>query len=112
MWRFWRALPPKGRIGIFFGSWYTQPIIGRVYGRSTDAELDAELNHIKGFETMLADNGTLVLKYWFHLSKKAQKKRLQKLSKDPKLSWRVGPLDWEHFELYDHLRHCRSDDPF
>ena len=40
MWRFWRVLPPEGRIGIFFGSWYTDPIISRVYGRTGDAELE------------------------------------------------------------------------
>lgn len=101
MWRFWRVLPPEGRVGIFFGSWYTNPIISRVYGRTNDAELDAALARIREFERMLVEDGTLVLKYWFHLSKKAQKRRLRRLSKDPKLSWRVGPQDWEHFERYD-----------
>ena len=33
MWRFWRRLPPKGKTGVFFGSWYTAPIVDRVYGR-------------------------------------------------------------------------------
>jgi AMP-polyphosphate phosphotransferase len=101
MWRFWRALPPQGRIGIFFGSWYTSPIIQHVYGKTSDAELQAELRHIQDFERMLAENGTLVLKYWFHLSKRAQKKRLKKLSNDPEESWRVGAEDWEHFQRYD-----------
>jgi AMP-polyphosphate phosphotransferase len=101
MWRFWRALPPKGRIGIFFGSWYTQPIIRQVQGEITEAEFQARLRHIQDFERMLAQDGTLVLKYWFHLSKKAQKRRLKKLSSDPALAWRVGPDDWKHFEMYD-----------
>ena len=39
-WRFWRTLPPKGRIGILFGSWYTQPVVARVLGEATAAELD------------------------------------------------------------------------
>jgi AMP-polyphosphate phosphotransferase len=101
MWRFWRALPPKGRIGIFFGSWYTQPIIRHVKGEMAEPEFLAELRRIQDFERMLAEDGTLVLKYWFHLSKKAQKQRLKKLSGDPSLSWRVGPDDWKHFEMYD-----------
>jgi polyphosphate:AMP phosphotransferase len=100
-WRFWRALPPKGRIGIFFGSWYTQPIVRHVYRKTTEAEFERELIRIQDFERMLVDDGTLVIKYWFHLSKKAQKRRLEKLSKDPELSWRVGPLDWKHFKMYD-----------
>lgn len=100
-WRYWRALPPRGRIGVFFGSWYTEPIIRHVYGRCTDDELETQLGHIKDFEKMLVEDGTLVLKYWFHLSKSAQKKRLKSLSKDPKQSWRVGPTDWKHFGMYD-----------
>ncbi|HEX2730578.1 MAG TPA: polyphosphate:AMP phosphotransferase [Polyangiaceae bacterium] len=104
MWRFWRALPPKGRIGIFFGSWYTDPIIDRTYGKTSDAEFQVDLRHIQDFERMLAEDGTLVLKYWFHLSKQAQKRRLKKLSNDPELSWRVGPQDWEHFERYDDFK--------
>jgi AMP-polyphosphate phosphotransferase len=101
MWRFWRVLPPKGRIGILFGSWYTNPIIRHVYGKTSASEFERELAHIKDFERMLAEDGTLVLKYWFHLSKKAQKRRLEKLSKDPEQSWRVAPQDWKHFKMYD-----------
>jgi len=101
MWRFWRELPVKGRIGIYFGSWYTQPIIRRVYGQADEAEFLGELRHIQDFERMLAEDGTLVLKYWFHLSKKEQKKRLKKLSSDPDRAWRVGPTDREHSKHYD-----------
>jgi polyphosphate:AMP phosphotransferase len=101
MWRFWRALPPRGRMGIFFGSWYTQPIVRRVYGDTSSTEFESALARIKEFEGMLVADGTLVLKYWFHLSKKAQKQRLRKLSKDKEQAWRVGPQDWKHFELYD-----------
>lgn len=101
MWRYWRALPPRGRIGIFFGSWYTQPILRRVFGETSTTEFESALSRIEQFESMLVADGTLVLKYWFHLSKKAQKERLRKLSKDAELSWRVGPEDWKHFERYD-----------
>lgn len=101
MWRFWRDLPPKGRVGIFFGSWYTAPILQRAYGESRDADLDAALERINGFEKALVDDGTLVLKYWFHISKKAQRRRLKELSRDPKQAWRVGPVDWRHYELFD-----------
>jgi len=48
MWRFWRELPPKGRIGIFLGSWYTWPIIKRVQGHTKMAELDQSLERAPG----------------------------------------------------------------
>jgi len=101
MWRFWRALLPKEKVGVFFGSWYTRPIIDRVMGHSDDADLDRALEEIIRFETMLAEEGALVLKFWMHLSKKRQKKRLKRLEKDPHLSWKVTDQDWERFEHYD-----------
>src|SRR4029077_11751032 len=52
-WRFWRVLPPKGRMAIFFGSWYTAPIIDRVFEHTTDAGLDQSLSDIVSFERML-----------------------------------------------------------
>ena len=79
MWRFWRALPPKGRIGIFLGSWYTWPILNRVAGRTKAAELDQSLELAKHMEKMLTDEGALVLKFWMHLSKDKQEKQLKLL---------------------------------
>jgi polyphosphate:AMP phosphotransferase len=104
MWRFWRALPPKGRIGIFMGSWYTTPIISRVYGETKDGDLARSVDQILHFEQMLVNEGALVLKFWFHLSKRAQKERLADLAKSDKTRWRVSETDWKHFELYDKFR--------
>ncbi|MFA6920678.1 MAG: polyphosphate:AMP phosphotransferase [Gallionella sp.] len=101
MWRFWRELPPKGRIGVFLGSWYTWPIINRVNGHTNDADLDQSLERAKRMESMLIDEGALIIKFWLHLSKDKQKKRLEKLEKDPKTRWRVTKRDWKHYKLYD-----------
>lgn len=101
MWRFWRELPPKGRIGIFLGSWYTWTIINRVYGRTKTAELDQSLERDKRLEKMLTDEGALILKFWMHLSKDKQEKRLRLLEKDPNTRWRVTERDWEHYKLYE-----------
>jgi AMP-polyphosphate phosphotransferase len=101
MWRFWRELPPKGHIGILFGSWYTDPILERVMGREKRAEFELRLEGIRHFERMLVSEGALLLKLWFHLSKKAQKKRLKALSSRKETAWRVGPGDWERFKHYD-----------
>ncbi len=101
MWRFWRALPPKGHIGILFGSWYTDPILKRVMGHEKRAEFEHRLDRIRHFERMLVAEGALVLKLWFHLSKPAQKKRFKELLASKKTAWRVGPGDWERFKHYD-----------
>jgi AMP-polyphosphate phosphotransferase len=101
MWRFWRVLPPKGRIAVFVGSWYSQPFIKRVYGDIKRAKLDQHLEQILRFERMLTDEGTLLLKFWLHLSKKGQKKRFEKLAKKKATAWRVTDTDWEHLEMYE-----------
>ena len=104
MWRFWRALPPKGRIGILFGSWYTEPIVSRVLGKCKSAEFERYLQDINHFERMLVEEGAIVLKFWFHLSKKAQRDRLKALEKDSATRWRVTDHDWEGFKQYDAFR--------
>lgn len=104
MWRFWRALPPRGKIGIFFGSWYTTPILQRVRGKTKASELVQSIDQINRFEKMLSDEGALIIKFWFHLTRDAQKKRLKSLEKDQKTRWRVTEADWENYKLYDKFR--------
>jgi len=101
MWRFWRSLPPKGKIGILFGNWYTEPIVERASGRCDDPALDQQMEQINRFEDMLVQEGTLIIKLWFHLSRQAQRKRLKALESDKATRWRVTAADWKHFELYD-----------
>jgi polyphosphate kinase 2 (PPK2 family) len=103
-WRFWRTLPPRGRIGILFGSWYTQPIVDRVQELIDEDHLDAEMHRITRFERMLVEDGTIVVKLWFHLSRDAQEKRFKELEADKHQAWRVTPQDWKNFEHYDAFR--------
>jgi polyphosphate:AMP phosphotransferase len=101
MWRFWQALPPKGRIGIHFGSWYTDPIMDRVLRSQGRAGFERRLSSIRHFERMLVSEGALLIKLWFHLSKKAQKKRLTELASRKDTAWRVTAQDWKRFKRYD-----------
>jgi len=100
-WRFWWGMPPKGRIGLNLSGRYSQPILDMVNGRISAKEFDAELSRIRAFERALADDGTLVLKFWMHLSRDAQKSRLEALEADPEQAWRVSAKDWAHWEIYD-----------
>ena len=104
MWRFWQALPPKGKIGVLFGNWYADPIAAGTRKELSTARLGIELDRIRSFETMLTDDGAVLVKLWFHLSKKAQRKRLTELENDKLQSWRVTPEDWKHFARYDRAR--------
>lgn len=104
MWRFWQSLPPKGRIGIFSGSWYSTPIHRRIEGEINQAFFDQRINQFNRFEAMLVNEGALILKFWFHLSKSGQKKRLKTLEKDPHTAWRVTRESWSRLKTYDKLQ--------
>ena len=60
-WRFWRDLPPRGDIGLFLSAWYTDPLLQRVYGETTDEQFEAQLDEINAFEKTLAEDGYLFL---------------------------------------------------
>jgi polyphosphate:AMP phosphotransferase len=100
-WRFWLALPPRGRIGLFLSAWYSQPLLNRVLRTFTKAEFDAALDQIAATERMLADDGAIILKFWMHLDRKAQRTRLRELSRDRLTRWRVTKRQWKHWKLYD-----------
>ena len=100
-WRYWRDLPPKGRIGLFLSAWYSRAVVNRAYGRIRTNELDQQLERIASFERTLTSDGALILKFWMHLGKKAQKRRLETLEKDPLTRWRVTKQQWRHWKMYD-----------
>ncbi|OZY42807.1 polyphosphate:AMP phosphotransferase [Pseudomonas fragi] len=100
-WRYWRQLPAKGRMGVFFGNWYSQMLQGRVHGLYKNAVLDQAITGAERLEKMLCNEGAVIFKFWFHLSKKQMKERLQTLKDDPLHSWRISPLDWQQSKTYD-----------
>jgi polyphosphate:AMP phosphotransferase len=103
-WRFWRALPPRGRIGIFFGSWYTRPILNRATEKINDAEFTVEMQRIVESERMLTNDGTLVIKLWFHIPAEIASERVR-LDHLRELSEVEMPEDdVEFLETYEKLR--------
>ena len=100
-WRFWRDLPPKGHVGLFLSSWYSRPLLDRVHGKINDFEFNDLLDRVINFERALTNDGALVLKFWMHLSKAAQRTRFKLLEKDPLTSWRVTQEDWNNWRIFD-----------
>lgn len=100
-WRFWRDLPPNGQIGLFLSSWYSRPVLDAVNNKIDDAEFDRQLDRIIHFENALAEDDALILKFWMHLSRDEQKRRLKKLEKDPLSNWQVSQKDWDNWRIYD-----------
>jgi polyphosphate:AMP phosphotransferase len=103
-WRYWQKLPAKGHMGIFFGSWYSAPIVLRAFDRESQSRFDQRLEQAVEFERMLTSEDVVLVKLWMHIAKKVQKKRLRRLEKDPLQRWRVHKRDWKFFARYDQFR--------
>lgn len=103
LWRFWRSLPPNGRIGIYAGSWYTETLSEEAKNKKDLAALDQDLARIRLFEKALVDSDTLIIKVWLNLDKDTQGRRFKALSADPLTAWRVTDEDRRHHRIYDRL---------
>jgi polyphosphate kinase 2 (PPK2 family) len=100
LWRFWLRLPSYGQMAIFDRSWYGRVLVERVEELVTEKEWRQAFQDIVDFERTLADDGHVIVKFFLHISKKEQRRRLKKLEKDPLESWHVEPEDWEHHRKY------------
>lgn len=109
MWRYWKSLPPSGLIGVLFGSWYTIPLAKRMRGKMRKSRFGQRVERIRHFERMLAAEGALIIKLWFHLSKRDQHKRLKELESDPLTAWRVTDRDWDRYKQYDRFVRVASE---
>jgi len=95
MWPFWRALPRRGRIGIFLNSWYETPISEYLLGRIDHERYRDHIDEIIRFEQMLADEGALILKFMFMLPEKQTRKVLKDLSRQRLSGWKVSEPEIE-----------------
>lgn len=100
LWRFWLKVPNRGEMVILDHSWYHRVLDERVQKVVPEKTWRQAYRDIAEFERMLSDDGTVILKFWFHISQKEQKRRFEKISEDPLESWRVTSKDWDRHRLY------------
>jgi len=101
-WRLWRALPGRGELGIFAGSWATQMIAWRLGEQIDDAQFDRLCAHVQGLERVLIADGALVLKFWIHLPKPELARRVKKADgRKGRRSWKIEDADRRILEHYD-----------
>ena len=97
-WRFWRRLPPRGRMAIMLGHWYHDAFHGAVEGRLDDAGLAAAARDAAAFERLLQADGALVVKLWLHVSRERQRRQLAEEAPRRQQNPRVpgDPAYWWH----------------
>jgi PPK2 family polyphosphate:nucleotide phosphotransferase len=93
LWRIHNAVPAKGMIGIFNRSHYESVLVERVKNLVPKRVWSRRFDHINAFEKMLSDEGITIIKFFLHVSKKQQKRRLEERLKDPRKNWKFNPQD-------------------
>jgi PPK2 family polyphosphate:nucleotide phosphotransferase len=118
LWRVHPHVPPKGYIGIFNRSHYEDVLVVRVNNLVPKKAWEKRYDHINNFERLLADSGTRILKFYLHISKDEQKKRLQSRLDHPDKNWKFATGDlpvrqqWDaYMEAYEAaLTRCNSQE--
>ncbi|MDF2813293.1 MAG: polyphosphate kinase [Microvirga sp.] len=101
LWRVHAACPRRGTIGIFNRSHYEDVLVPRVHKLLSKPDIGKRYDQINDFERMLAENGTVVLKFMLHISPDEQAQRLQERLDDPRKRWKFNPGDLEDRKLWD-----------
>ncbi|PLW81490.1 polyphosphate:AMP phosphotransferase [Kineobactrum sediminis] len=99
-WRFWRAMPRRGEISVFFGGWYLWPIEQRFAGAWDDAALDQSMSGVRELERMLIDDGAVIVKCWYHFAEDVQRQRLKALTRSDRSRWKMLPEKSHFSEQY------------
>lgn len=109
LWRVHQEVPAKGQIGIFNRSHYEDVLITRVHGWVSDGVVKQRFSQIKEFEELLHENGTVVLKFFLHISKAEQKERLEARIADPEKRWKWNSGDLEERKHWDDYQTAFED---
>lgn len=100
LYRFWRRLPPRGQIAIFDRSWYGRVLVERVEGFARPDEWARAYAEINEFERQLADFGTIICKFWLHISPQEQLRRFEERQNVPYKAWKLTDEDWRNREKW------------
>lgn len=101
LWRIHQRMPGQGELAIFNRSHYEDVLITRVHGWIDDKECARRYAHIRDFERMLAETGTVLMKFFLHISKDEQKKRLEERLANPDKHWKFNPQDLEERKYWE-----------
>jgi polyphosphate kinase 2 (PPK2 family) len=96
LYRFWRRLPEAGQIAVFDRSWYGRVLVERVEGFCSESAWQRAFSEINQFERELLQFGTILLKFWMHLSQSEQLRRFKERERTAYKSWKLTDEDWRN----------------
>jgi PPK2 family polyphosphate:nucleotide phosphotransferase len=109
LWRIHPHAPKTGAATIFNRSHYEDVLVVRVHDLVPEDQWKARYKHINHFEKLLTDSGTLVVKFYLHISKEAQQERLMDREQVAKKAWKLSVGDWKERELWDKYTSAYED---
>lgn len=109
LWRCQVQTPPRGLIGIFNRSHYEDVLAPRVHGGVTAKQARERMDDINRWEKNLADNNVVVLKFFLHISREEQTRRLQARIDDPDKHWKLSPADFHERLFWDAYQEAYED---
>ncbi|HLJ45386.1 MAG TPA: hypothetical protein VKU01_05235 [Bryobacteraceae bacterium] len=101
LYRFWRRLPEPGQIAIYDRSWYGRVLVERVEGFAKEDEWKRAFKEINAFERQLRDFGTVLLKFWIHISREEQLRRFEERKDIGYKAWKLTDEDWRNREKWN-----------
>ncbi len=96
LWRFWRHLQRAGHLTIFDRSWYGRVLVERIEGFASETEWKRAFAEINDFEDQLIEHGTILVKFWLHITPEEQLKRFKSREETPVKRWKITPEDWRN----------------
>jgi PPK2 family polyphosphate:nucleotide phosphotransferase len=109
LWRYHARTPGRGMIGVFNRSHYEDVLVVRVKGLVPDAVWQSRYGRINDFERLLTESGTTILKFFLHISKAEQRKRLEARIADPEKHWKFDPADLVERKSWDSYQQAFAD---
>ena len=109
LWRVHRHAPRLGEFSIFNRSHYEDVLVVRVHDLAPKAVWKERYGHIRDFEELLAEHGTIILKYFLHITKKEQEERLLEREESPETAWKLNPNDWKERDHWDEYTQAYED---
>ncbi len=109
LYRFWRRLPERGQIAIFDRTWYGRVLVERVEGFATEAEWKRAYREINSFERNLRDFGTIIIKFWIHISREEQLRRFEQRKASGYKAWKLTDEDWRNREKWPQYERAVHD---
>ena len=109
LWRVHRQAPRRGEVALFNRSHYEDVLVVRVHDLAPKAEWKARYGHIADFEGLLAEHGTIVLKFFLHITSEEQERRLLEREEDPRTAWKLNVEDWKERDCWDDYTRAYED---